>query len=86
MVKYIITYTAVGRTHDMGIWMEVRTHESANPRTHQFLNVTMYSNKKGKIEGIKEEGSEGRYRRGKRNGKKRCWENRKGEGNFGSRN
>jgi hypothetical protein len=60
---------AVSQNHDMGIWMEVKTCESANPRTHCFGKTTKYGNYKGKIKGRKEKGNESRYRRGKINGK-----------------
>ena len=60
---------SVGRTRDMGVWRDVNIHKSANPQMHHFLKSSNYSNKKWKREGRKEKGNEGRYRRGKINGK-----------------
>jgi hypothetical protein len=43
----------------------MRIHEFANPRTHGFGKTTKYGNWKGRIEGKKENGNLGKYRRGK---------------------
>jgi hypothetical protein len=55
----------------MGVWMNMKIHESANPPTHRFEERLSIVIRKGKIEGRKEKGNLGKYRRGKRSGKKK---------------
>jgi hypothetical protein len=75
----------VGRTHDMGIWMEVRSTSLPTREPIIFEKRLSIVTRKGKEKGENKRGMRVSIEEGKEM-EKISWENRKGEGNFGSRN
>ena len=68
----------IDQTHDVGAWIEVKTHDSDNQRTYRFFEIRLNMvTRKGKEKGEKKRGMRVSIEEGKEK-EKRSWENRKG--------